>query len=54
MDDVVVVLLLVHGSHDLVDLGLDGWMITLPPLKECIVTSCGCVEVIWAAQSHHA
>jgi hypothetical protein len=53
-DDVIVALLLVHGSHDLANLGLDERVITLPPIKERIMVSGGCVEMIWAAHRHHA
>ena len=38
VDDVVVLLFLVHGSHDLVDLGANGGVIPSPPVQECVVT----------------
>ena len=32
VDDVVVMFFLVHGCHDLVELGIDGEMISLSPV----------------------
>ena len=52
MKDIVVALLLVCGGHDLANLGVDGRVIAIPPIEECvIVCSCG-IEVLWAPHCH--
>ena len=54
MDDVVVALLLVHGLHDLVDLGATGGVVTAPPVQESIIPGGRCVEVVRAPHGHDA
>jgi glutamate synthase domain-containing protein 2 len=48
VDDVVVALFLVHGLHDLVDLGADGGVVTAPPVQESIILGGRRVEVVRA------
>ena len=51
---VVVLLLLVHGGHDLVELGADGGVIPSPPVQESVFARCRRVEVVRAPDCHDA
>jgi hypothetical protein len=51
---VVVIFFLVHGGHDLVELGANGGVIPFLPVQECVVTRCRRIEVIRAPDGHDA
>jgi hypothetical protein len=51
---VVVLLFLVHGGHDLVELGADGGVIPFPPVQECVVARLRRIEVIRTPDGHDA
>ena len=54
MNDVIVALFLVHGCHDLVDLGMNGGVVALPPVQEHVFLCGRCIEVVRAAHGHDA
>ena len=53
MDDVIVTLFLVRGGHNLANPGIDGSVVALPPIQECVFVHSGRIEVVWAAHCHH-
>jgi hypothetical protein len=51
-NNIVVPSLLVNGGHDLIDLGVDGRVVSHLPVQEGIVACGGCIEVVWAPHCH--
>jgi hypothetical protein len=52
VDNIVVPFLLVHGDHDLVDLGVDVRVVPSPRVQESIVACGRCIEVVGAPHCH--
>ena len=51
--DIIVLFFLVHGGHDLVDLGTNGRVVTLSPVQEGVCTCSGGVEAVGAPVEAH-